>query len=68
MTLIDPFMSRNYLFKMEELKIMKLEFFEPPMCCSTGICGPSVDETLVKLKENIDYLKKKYNGLGISNE
>jgi len=47
---------------------MKLEFFEPPMCCSTGICGPSVDETLVKLKENIDYLKKKYNGLGISNE
>lgn len=38
---------------------MKIEFFDPPMCCSTGICGPSVDKTLVKLGENIEILKKK---------
>lgn len=42
---------------------MKLEFFEPPMCCPTGICGPSVDERLVRIKENIDYLEKKYENL-----
>lgn len=45
---------------------MKLEFYDPPMCCSTGLCGPSVDQTLVKLGENIDYLKKKYEDLEIN--
>lgn len=44
---------------------MKLEFFEMTMCCSTGICGPSVDERLIKLQENIEYLKKTYEGLEI---
>ncbi|MFZ5975692.1 MAG: arsenite efflux transporter metallochaperone ArsD [Bacillota bacterium] len=39
---------------------MRIEFYEPPMCCATGLCGPSVDESLVKLNENIEYLKKKY--------
>ncbi|KJS88209.1 MAG: arsenic resistance operon repressor [Peptococcaceae bacterium BICA1-8] len=39
---------------------MKLEFFEPAMCCSTGLCGPSVDEKLVKLNEDIQQLKNKY--------
>lgn len=36
---------------------MKVEFFDPPMCCSTGICGPSVDQKLVKLTEDIAKLK-----------
>ncbi|MBS4023384.1 MAG: arsenite efflux transporter metallochaperone ArsD [Dethiobacter sp.] len=38
----------------------KIEFFEPPMCCSTGICGPSVDGALVRLIENIERIKKEY--------
>ena len=42
--------------------MLKIEFFEPPMCCSTGICGPSVDENLVKISENIQTLKKKHEG------
>ena len=25
----------------------KLELLEPAMCCSTGVCGPSVDEELL---------------------
>lgn len=20
-----------------------IEIFDPPMCCSTGVCGPSID-------------------------
>jgi hypothetical protein len=44
---------------------VKIEFFEPPMCCPTGICGPSVDERLVKLNENIGILKKKYNNIQV---
>jgi hypothetical protein len=44
---------------------MKLEIFEPTMCCPTGICGPSVDEILVKVGENIEILKSKYEGIDI---
>lgn len=26
----------------------KIELFEPAMCCSTGVCGPSVDKELIQ--------------------
>lgn len=44
---------------------MRIEFYEPPMCCSTGLCGPSVDEKLVKLNENIELIKSNYPGIDI---
>ena len=45
---------------------MKLEFFEKSMCCSSGVCGPSVDDSLVRVQENIEYLKNKYNDLEVN--
>ena len=30
---------------------MLVEIFDPPMCCSTGLCGPTVDQTLLTLNE-----------------
>ena len=42
---------------------MKLEIFEPTMCCSSGICGPSVDEKLVKISEDIEMLKNEFESL-----
>lgn len=44
---------------------MKIEFFEPPMCCPTGLCGPSPDEKIVKLNENIKILEEKYSEIDI---
>ncbi len=44
---------------------MKIEFFEKPMCCSSGICGPSVDEILVTVQESIKTLQEKYNNLQV---
>ena len=44
---------------------MKIEIFEPTMCCSTGICGPSVDEKLVKVSEDIETLKSEFEGIVI---
>ena len=41
---------------------IRVEFYEPPMCCSTGICGPSVDERLVRIQENIEIIKRNYQG------
>lgn len=31
--------------------------FDPPMCCSTGICGPSVDPQLARFAADLDWLK-----------
>jgi len=44
---------------------MKLEFYEKSMCCSSGVCGPSVDKNLVRMSEIIDYLKNKYSDLEV---
>ena len=44
---------------------MKLEFYEKSMCCSSGVCGPSVDDSLVRVSENVEYLKNKYIDLEV---
>ncbi len=36
----------------------KMMIFEPAMCCSTGVCGPSVDKELLRVSTVIDNLKK----------
>ncbi len=33
--------------------------FDPAMCCSTGICGPSVDPKLVRFAADLDWLKQQ---------
>lgn len=38
------------------MKTMKL--FEPAMCCSTGLCGVSVDPELLRISTVLDTLKK----------
>lgn len=30
-----------------------VELFDPPMCCPTGLCGPSLDQTLLNVSEMI---------------
>ena len=34
-----------------------LQVFEPPMCCSTGVCGPSVDPELARFSGDLEWLK-----------
>lgn len=31
----------------------KIELFEPAMCCETGVCGPSVDQELLAVREDL---------------
>ncbi len=35
---------------------MKVEIFDPPMCCPTGVCGPVVDTALVRMNEAVQTL------------
>lgn len=35
------------------------KIFDPAMCCSTGVCGPSVDPDLSRFAADLDWLKKQ---------
>jgi len=38
---------------------MKIEVYDPAMCCSTGVCGPSVDPELVRIQEALRQIQKQ---------
>lgn len=35
----------------------KIEVYDPPMCCSTGVCGPEPDEQLARFSADLAWLK-----------
>lgn len=37
----------------------KLEIFDPAMCCSTGVCGPSVDPVLPRFAADLEWLQAR---------
>ena len=37
----------------------KIEVFDKPMCCPTGVCGPDVDPTLPRFAADLDWLKRQ---------
>jgi len=38
---------------------MKVEIYDPAMCCSSGLCGPAIDPALVKVNDAIIVLKQQ---------
>jgi AhpD family alkylhydroperoxidase len=38
---------------------MKIEVYDPAMCCSTGVCGPSVDPQLVRFSADLEWLRSQ---------
>jgi AhpD family alkylhydroperoxidase len=34
----------------------KIQIYDPPMCCSTGVCGPDVDPKLVRFAADLKWL------------
>lgn len=37
---------------------MKIQVFDPPMCCSTGVCGPDADPELVRFAADVAWLER----------
>jgi arsenite methyltransferase len=35
----------------------RVEMFEPAMCCQSGVCGPSVDQTLIDIREDLRWAR-----------
>lgn len=42
---------------------MRLEVFDPPLCCPTGVCGPNVDPELVRFNSDLAWLSGQ--GVGV---
>ena len=40
----------------------QIDVFDPPMCCSSGVCGPSVDPLLAAFAADVEWL----NGQGVT--
>ena len=36
-----------------------VQVYDPPMCCPTGVCGPSVDPELVRMARDLGWLKSR---------
>lgn len=36
-----------------------LRVYDPPMCCSTGVCGPEVDPALTRFSADVDWLIRR---------
>ncbi len=41
----------------------KVEIFDPPLCCPTGLCGPTIDPVLLDVNEMV--LKLKGQGVQV---
>jgi hypothetical protein len=37
----------------------RLALYDPPMCCSTGVCGPVVDPVLPRVVDDLDWLRRQ---------
>ncbi len=35
----------------------QVELFEPAVCCESGVCGPSVDQTLIEIREDLRWAR-----------
>lgn len=38
---------------------MKVQIFDPSMCCSTGVCGPVVDTGLARFAADVKWLREE---------
>jgi hypothetical protein len=36
-----------------------LRVFDPPMCCSTGVCGPTVNPVLARFAADLNWIKSQ---------
>jgi hypothetical protein len=44
----------------------ELIIFEGPICCPTGVCGPTTDPEMIELNETLKKLGEEYKGLKIT--
>lgn len=43
--------------------VRQIELYETAMCCETGVCGPSVDEQLITVREDLRWVEAQGAGV-----
>lgn len=41
------------------MNMKKIEIYDPPMCCSTGVCGAEVDSKLIRFASDLAWLEQQ---------
>jgi len=47
---------------LDKENVVKVEIFDPPMCCPAGICGPTIDPVLLDIQEALLKIQKQFDG------
>ncbi|MFZ5969263.1 MAG: arsenite efflux transporter metallochaperone ArsD [Bacillota bacterium] len=47
-------------------KQINVIIYEPPMCCTSGVCGPSPDKKLMDLQDTLKRLEKEFPEITIN--
>jgi len=47
----------------EQVRAAAVEIFDPPLCCPTGLCGPTIDPALLDVNEMV--LKLQAQGVAV---
>jgi hypothetical protein len=42
--------------------MVNIEIFDPPLCCPTGVCGPTIDPALLDAQEAILRVQSEFDG------
>ncbi len=42
----------------------RIEIYDPPLCCPTGICGPEIDPVLPRVASDVEWLRTQGADVG----
>lgn len=56
---VNPLPPITEPVKAKVKSMKKVQVYDKPMCCSTGICGPDVDPVLPRFAADLDWLKSQ---------
>jgi hypothetical protein len=49
----------GYVLSEEGFSVTHVQVFDPPMCCSSGVCGPAVGPALPRFAADLDWLESQ---------
>lgn len=53
-----PARGTGFIIAAEEGAVSRIQIFDPGLCCSTGVCGPEVDEELVRFAADVAWARE----------
>ncbi len=55
----NQLLKKQFFMRQETETTTLLEVYDPVLCCSTGVCGPEVDDALVDFAQDVKWLESQ---------